>query len=120
MLDVFHNKTVRVLRGEPARPRQKQPLPFKIGQPIPPRHLTPVAEVADNKVVLVKDSRPGRSSDPLSFAGHSICRVSEEAIRLVLFKVVTRSAGACAAVLHADLPVLTGIFNGNRAAFHDE
>ncbi len=55
MLDVFHNKTVRVLRGEPARPRQKQPLPFKIGQPIPPRHLAPVAEVADNKVVLVKD-----------------------------------------------------------------
>jgi len=83
--------------------------------------LAPVAEVADNKAILVKDLA-GRAEAAILFylRGFRNAACAEKAVRLVLSKVILPVGRACAAVLHADLPVLIGIRNGNRAAFHDE
>jgi len=43
---------------------------------------------------------------------------TEQGIGLVLSHVVLPVARADTAVLHADLPVLIGIFNSNRSVFH--
>ena len=45
---------------------------------------------------------------------------TKKAFRLVLPQVVLPVARADTAVLHADLPVLLGIFNSNRVVFHNE
>lgn len=81
----------------------------------------PVAEVADHKAVLVKDLA-GRAEAAIFSHLRSIRNpaCAEEDVRLMLSKVVLPVGWACAAVLHADLPVLLGVRNGNRAAFHDE
>ena len=43
---------------------------------------------------------------------------AEEVVRLVGSQAVFLIIRAYAAILHTDLPVLIGIFNGNRAHFH--
>ena len=45
---------------------------------------------------------------------------TEERIGLVLSQVVLPVARADTTVLHADLPVLLGIFNSNRSVLHSE
>lgn len=83
--------------------------------------LLPLAKVPELHVVRGKELA-GKAEAAIFFflRGTRHPAGAEETVGLELPKAVLPVARADTAVLHADLPVLLGIFNSNRCVFHEE